>query len=1057
MSECLSENTLAGFVEGRLDGQARAAAEAHLARCTACREVLAAATRGHLENTAALSAQTRQAPDTVPEAPETAAAGECEWLGRGARLGRYVILGAVGAGGMGVVYAAYDPELDRKVALKLIRPDAAPPSRRDDLRALLLREAQAMARLSHPNVIAVHDVGTFEDQVFLAMEFVEGRTLTDWLAEKDRPWHKVLDLFLQAGAGLDAAHQAGLVHRDFKPENVLVGWDGRVRVTDFGLARFVEKTSLATSATDQARPALAARSPAPAALTRTGVLVGTPRYMSPEQLAGKSVDARSDVFSFCVALYEALCGELPFAGTTADEVEAAIACGEVREPPRSRVPPWLARVLLRGLSARREERFPTTRALLDALRADPRVRRRRWLLAAGVALAIAAFPVGQALFGGSARSLCEGAAEKLAGVWDGARRAAVAANFLRSAKPYAHEAWTAVQSTLDRYAQSWAAMHREACEATRVRGEQSEDLLDRRMDCLSQRLGNLRALTALFAQDPTVAERAVQAVHALSPLDACADARALLARVRPPEEPAARAAVDAVSVRIAEAKALNDAGKYAQGLGVARAAVSAALPLGYRPVLAGALLWQGWLQTQQGRYLEAAQSMRDAAFAAEAGGDDVAVARAAAGLVRLGANQPSLRSGSEDWGRLGLAVLDRLGSNAEVEGDLFGALGNLESQLGRHAAAVTYAERALRAREKALGPEHPLVATSLHTLGMMFYEAGDDARALPLLQQSLRIREKVLGRAHPDVSRALGALGDVFTGLERYDEALAHYRRSLALREQALGPESVPVAYALRDLGDALERVGRPEEAKQAYERVARIRERVFGASDPERGWTLRRIAQALLSLGQVGEALPVLERALRFFERLPKGEEDVASGLARMALAHNALGRRSQALELARRAVAIAKRLPGKARLNHASARGAHAKVLADLGRREEARAEFERALVMREAMQGRAHSEVAETLIGLGDVYIESHALPEARRTLERATAILEKSERDPTLLAAARFALARALWAGSTDRVRARRLAAQARAAWAKAGARSRLQLAKADAWLSAAARR
>ena len=249
---------------------------------------------------------------------------------RGSSLGRYIVLDRVGEGGMGIVYTAYDPELNRRVAIKLVRAVASKSTSAKDRQARLLREAQAMARLSHPNVIAVHDVGTYGEQVFIAMELVDGTTLKEWLKQARRSWREIVEVFLAAGKGLAAAHAAGLVHRDFKPSNVLVGKDGRVRVMDFGVARPV-------STADDKVPGESPFAEVDVALTRVGSVVGTPRYMAPEQRGGQPVDPRSDQFSFCASLYEALYGESALAAERA----ASQAHGSHEAPAGSSVPRWV--------------------------------------------------------------------------------------------------------------------------------------------------------------------------------------------------------------------------------------------------------------------------------------------------------------------------------------------------------------------------------------------------------------------------------------------------------------------------------------------------------------------------------------------------------------------------------------------------------------------------------------------------------------------------------------------------------------------------------------------
>jgi formylglycine-generating enzyme required for sulfatase activity len=316
-------------------------------------------------------------------------------LGTGARIGRYVIIERVGTGAMGVVYGAYDPELDRKVALKLIKPGQG--GAKDTARARLLREAKAIARLQHPNVVAVHDVGVFEDQVFLAMEFVAGGTIKSWLAAQTRTWREIVDVFIAAGRGLAAAHAAGLVHRDFKPDNVLLDKESRPRVVDFGIARQagtgdeelagetgdVEVDGAATLQDTSGKHALAT-------LTKTGTWVGTPAYMAPEQFLGDRGDEKSDQFSFCVALYEALFGERPFAGDDMLSISVNVTTEQLRPLPKDRgVPTWVRRVILRGLKVEPGARWDSMAALIRALEKDPVVNLRRRLIAGGT-VAIAA-------------------------------------------------------------------------------------------------------------------------------------------------------------------------------------------------------------------------------------------------------------------------------------------------------------------------------------------------------------------------------------------------------------------------------------------------------------------------------------------------------------------------------------------------------------------------------------------------------------------------------------------------------------------------------------------
>jgi tetratricopeptide (TPR) repeat protein len=276
---------------------------------------------------------------------------------RGASIGRYLVLEQVGEGGMATVHVAYDPELDRRVALKLLRDDGSDPEAGAQR---IVREARALAKLSHPHVVPVYDVGEHEDGVYMAMELVDGQTLRTWMGQP-RGWREVLRVLLPAGRGLEAAHAAGVVHRDFKPGNVMLGADGRVRVVDFGLARAGEGMGARTAPTSLSM------------VVTHGEILGTPAYMAPEQHDGRALDARADQFAFCVTLHEAIYGVRPFAGDTPELLRGAIARGEIRRPA-VRVPGRLARVIDRGLAEDPQARHLSMTVLREQLE---RVLRRR--------------------------------------------------------------------------------------------------------------------------------------------------------------------------------------------------------------------------------------------------------------------------------------------------------------------------------------------------------------------------------------------------------------------------------------------------------------------------------------------------------------------------------------------------------------------------------------------------------------------------------------------------------------------------------------------------------
>jgi serine/threonine protein kinase len=370
----IDDNVASEFVSGTLAKSAITKVEGHLARCRDCRTLVAAlaADSGNDSNAQTFPHEKLSPSQVGPLPTRTLTVGD--------KVGRYLILTTLGTGGMGIVFAAYDPQLDRKVALKLLR--AGLNYNTKDARTRLRREAQAIAQLSHPNVVSVYDVGeTDAGDLYIAMEFVEGDTLSQWLKKYPRSPREIIDVFLQAGRGLIAAHGVGLLHRDFKPDNVLVGGDGRVRVTDFGLARSV---MVPNEAAKDARENITALN---VDLTATGTVLGTPRYMAPEQLIGPDIDHRADQFSFCVALYEALYGQHPLPGATS---VAMLEKGDLAFPPPDvpKLAPGIAKAVMRGLEKERQKRFPNMSSLITELIPAPVRSPARYAVAAAAAVVL---------------------------------------------------------------------------------------------------------------------------------------------------------------------------------------------------------------------------------------------------------------------------------------------------------------------------------------------------------------------------------------------------------------------------------------------------------------------------------------------------------------------------------------------------------------------------------------------------------------------------------------------------------------------------------------------
>ena len=739
--DCPRPDELLQLVHGSDDD----AVHEHIDRCDACRRALAEATRAHFTD-------------------------------RPAQPDRYVVIDVLGAGASGVVYTAFDTKLDRKVALKLVHH----AGEREQWAARFVREAKLLARLSHPNVVAVHDVGTLDDQVYIAMELVEGASLARWLAERPS-WREIVAVFAGAARGLQAAHDAGIVHRDFKPENVLLGADRRPRVADFGLADDDDTSD---------------------------AIVGTPAYVAPEQLAGKPVDGRADQFSFCVALYEALYRELPFRAKELRTRAAEIAHGSIRPAPESAdVPAWLRAAVLRGLAPAPADRYPSMAALASALLDDPRGRRRRRvaLAAVGVLGVAAAATVWWTLARPAGVSPCGGSEQAVASAWNAERRLAITRAFAATGKPFATDVGRTTVAALDDYAERWAVMHRDACEATRVRGEQSDELLDLRMGCLAARLDELRAFVDVLARgDTAVLARAATGAGTLTRIDDCASSAALRARMAPPRDAISRARVDSIRARLASARALTAAGRYADAMPIALACVREARELGYRPVEAEAQLAASKLQVETGDLATAEKTLLDATVAAEAGHHDEVLAQAMGaatfvvgyGMARYGEGQA--------WARQALAIVERLGGDDALAGHILDNLGAMQFRQGHYDDAIATDREALRHLERAYGTDHLEIANALNNLGAPLEAAGRYTDALAQFRRALAIDEAKLGARHPDVALERSNIGTVLRDLGQLEDAAAELERALAIKEAAFGAEHASLAPSLENLASTL-------------------------------------------------------------------------------------------------------------------------------------------------------------------------------------------------------------------------------------------------------------
>jgi eukaryotic-like serine/threonine-protein kinase len=914
--DCLSENTFQQLLEGTLAAARVRDTDRHLDTCRSCRELLSTLARG-------LSTRAGHDPDPMSRDGEGSEIPDA--IAPGTRVGRFIVQSPLGVGGMGVVHAADDPVLGRKVALKLIHADHGEGPASEEWRARLLREARAIARLSHPNVIAVHDIGLHGDRPFVAMELVEGSTLRSWLVASPRSWRDIVAVFVAAGRGLLAAHRAGLVHRDFKPDNVLIGHDGRIRVTDFGLA--CPLPDVDRDGSDGPVPApgeglgvLGSVEDHQGRLTRTGALVGTPGYIAPEVLRGGAADFASDQFSFCVALHEALFRERPQLRASSVpgpvQVPRAVQTSPGRKPAaRGRgdahaVPRWLHQTVQRGLSTRPADRFPSMESLLVALNREP--IRRRWMQLGVAAVTVIALGVAASVVvgGKSDPEICTGALDQVAGVWNPGIAVQVQSSFAATARPHAQPSADRVAERVTLYTGQWTAMHRSACLAT-ARGEQSPELLDHRLSCLGRRLDQVAALLELFVRraDGNLVDRALDLVGKLEPLSSCADSAALLSRVALPADPARRVRVAVLERQVDRAELERQAGRAQVAADAARAVLQAQSDLDHAPLAAQAEGVLGRSFEDLGRVAEAREALGRAQRMAQRTGDArLAVSLMLDLLVVVGVRQehygeaqlltelvegalerPELRGDEALRARLLTALGSvatqqmRFDRNVELQREALAirrrilpaisaevavaeeGLGNaLRSRSLRSEARLHYFE-ALAIRRQLLGDRHPMVATTLNNVGGSYLEESNHADARPHLLAALAILQAI--PEHRNYHHVLNNLGQMETLVGDHERARRYHEAALEVRLRQLGPDHRSVGVSLASIGNALREEGDFSQALAFHRRALAVFEKTTGVDHPDYAAGLADLGEDLRRLGRAAEALSHHERALKIFK----------------------------------------------------------------------------------------------------------------------------------------------------------------------------------------------
>ncbi len=1004
LGPCASEDDLLAWAAGALPAAARAALEPHLARCGPCRTTLSALARGGAARGVALgvAADADGAADDTEDPAGSEGAGGADWA-PGTQVGRFVVRRRLGRGGMGVVYAADDGALGRAVALKVLRRDLGV-----DLATLEARfkvEAAAMAKTVHPAVVTLFDVGVHDGAVYLAMELIDGGTMAQWLATP-RPWRQVVRCFIEAGRGLAAAHAAGVVHRDFKPDNVLLDGDGRPHVADFGVAR--------SRSWDADRPLVPAAGAGPgkgagvslaSATTRTAVLVGTPLYMAPEQLAGQAASPASDQFSFFVALATALYGERPFRGRTLAELRAATAAG----PPRRRadhhgVPRRLWPLIRRGLAADPAARFPSLGGAVDALERALAPTGRRVLLA-GVGLAAAAALAAGVTWWQLARSpspaaRCAEVGRVLVPSWGQAPYPALRAAFARAEPSIGADTAARVGAALDRAAADWRAMATEACRATRVSGHQTEAELSLRGRCLDRQRHRLDALAAGFARaDALGVQRAVDAVAQLPPLADCADLDALAAVV-PPPPPLLRVRADALALRLRALEARVAAGAYTEAAALAGPVVAEAEAIGYRPLLAEVYLARARVRAELGAHAEARADLEGAVLAGSAGRADRLAALAAVELVVTVAHRLSDAAGATALEPQAVAAVERAGGGPELADALARAQAIAAWARGDGVAAEQGFSALLARVEGRVGPLGRDTLPALRGLTALAGQRGDGAAVRTLNARVLAVQRALLAPDHPDITTTLASLayGQYLGG--QFEEARVTYEEALGRRERALGPDHVDVAGLLGQLAPVYAFLGRTAEAEAAAARAVRALRQHLGPTHRRTVAAVITWAQMLEAAGRLDEAHAALAPVVDALAQGP-GHPLRASALTTLGLIELGLRRPARALEVLREADALERRAAASAGMGGGELARLIGLAHLDLGQAAAAVGPLEQArVVLAATTRGGDDVQVVRVDALLAEALYERGGAGGQARARELARQVLDHTEGEPRL---------------------------------------------------------
>ena len=853
------------------------------------------------------------------------------------RIGKYVVVDRIGRGGVGVVFRAYDPDLDRRVAIKILDPIGPPDPRRQ---SSMLREAQALARLAHPHVVTVYDVGMFEGRVYLAMEYVEGLDLKRWAQQrptKRRRIRQIVGLLIQAGRGLAAAHAAGLIHRDIKPANILVGADGRVRVADFGLA----VQAGAVERGDVSGPISLELSGSPRRHTTvTRGAAGTPAYMAPEQQESGPVDPRTDQFSFCVMAWEVLLGQRPWASALPMPDEPPTV------PAGTDIPRHLRAALERGLAARPEDRFDSMQALLEALARDPWRSRRRVGVAGVAVLGLGAW---QALAWQHERHQCDAAGETIEEVWTADARAKIEQAFQASEVPSSQRQWERVAAGLQTYAEEWSALARRSCKAHRLDEQLSAEAYGLLGRCLQERKGELMAMVELLSTaDADVVIRSAELSGMMTPIEACDGPKAPGSQLPLPERPEDQRRVQALRAELTRVEVRQWAGRFDEALALSEQLEPEVEATAFDPLSAMLTYLQGRSLQGLRDHARARPHLRRAYASALEHGDDRLAARAAISLLHLARSDDDYALG-EAWADTAEALYRRAGLPHWVS-DVHMARAGLLVRQGRLGEAETMMARALEHAEKRFGPE----AYAL----------------IPFMANSATVARRQA----------------------RFEDALAIYDRVLPIVERSQGADSAPYAEELEKKAVVLSDMGRFAEALDLAQRAHDIIENAYGSDSPILAQTKLNMGAVASRRGDNWAAARLGDEAIEILQAQEDRDEITLLKVRQnVAVAASHLGRPGHAVAQMQDILVQRLRIQGPQHPDIPTLQGGLSVKLTHLGRFAEAIAMARQGVQGAEASLGPEHEITAKNRLYLAICLRRAGELEEARAELEQLLEIL------------------------------------------------------------------